>query len=368
MRTCCPPFALTPRLAFPEMTCRAVRFPVPRVCEVAPVTLHFDDQFPSFREVDGLSDTAFRLHVTAFFWIRTNRTDGLIRTEDLALVCARVRASERFAAECVQRGAWHDARHDCGSRHCLGPVDVDGYVVHDYLKENPSKAQLEAEETGKSRGGKRGNHKRWHEDKGKTAPGCEFCEEAETRKTAPRKPSQKRTSHKRSHTDRISESHATPIDQSQDLDFDLDFDQSEGVGQSKSDARASDADDPELVTVVANAICAEASFLPGDDQARAVIKIFEERARKAGTVIRNKPAYYAKIVANEPDLWNGVLLPKPPPVVAEPASWAPPVAPAFAAWDPDYHEFAPLYRGAVCRCGSTENSPKHHRARNECLA
>lgn len=237
MLTCHPPFALAPRLAFPEMNPLAVLHALSSsVCEVAPVTLHFDDQFPSFREVDGLSDTAFRLHVTAFFWIRTNRTDGLIRTEDLALVCARVRASERFAAECVRRGAWHDARHDCGSEHCLGPVDVDGYVVHDYLKENPSRVELEAEEAGKSRGGKRGNHRRWHVAKGKTAPGCEFCEEEAEAPAAPANPPQKRTSHKRSHTDRISDSGATPIDRS-DLDQDLSLVSKSKSSRSKS-ARA----------------------------------------------------------------------------------------------------------------------------------
>jgi hypothetical protein len=146
---------------------------------------------------------------------------------------------------------------------------------------------------------------------------------------------------------------------------DFDLDPREGVSQSRSDARESDADDPELVTVVANAICAEASFLPGDDQARAVIRIFEDRARKAGTVIRSKPAYYAKVVVNEPDLWNGVLLPKPPPAAAESAPWA---SPALTAWDPEHHEFDPPDRGIVCRCGSTENSPRHYRARNECPA
>lgn len=234
---CRPPFALIPRLARSEPPLDRSRASLVSGAPIL-VTLHFDDQFPSFREVDGLSDTAFRLHVTAFFWIRTNRTDGLIRLEDLALVCARVRASERFAAECVRRGAWHDARHDCGSSHCLGAVDVDGYVVHDYLKENPSRAALEAEEAGKSAGGKRGNHKRWHVDKGKTAPGCEFCEEAGSAETAPQAAPQKRTSHKRSHTDRISDNGATPIDRSRS-DQDL-----SPVSKSKSGSKSARARGP----------------------------------------------------------------------------------------------------------------------------
>ena len=160
----------------------------------------FPDHFPSLREVDGLSDTAFRLHMTAFFWCAANHTDGLVPKEDLDLVSARVRAPERFAAECVRRGTWHEARHDCGSADCPAPVDVKGWVLHNYLKENRSKAELEAEQrereaeiAGKSAGGSLGNHRRWHANRGITEPGCEFC---------PAPPSDKR-SDKRSPSDQV---------------------------------------------------------------------------------------------------------------------------------------------------------------------
>jgi hypothetical protein len=94
---------------------------------------------------------------------------------------------------------------------------VDGWIVHDFLKDNPSAAEKEATETGKSQGGKRGNHERWHEKRGLIAPGCDFCEAAAAPREAVTGTPEKRTSHNRSHTDRISDSHATPIDRS-DLD------------------------------------------------------------------------------------------------------------------------------------------------------
>ena len=85
----------------------------------------FDDQFAIHRSVDGLSDTAFRLHVAAIFWSARNLMDGFVPEEDLDLVCARVRAPSRFAAECVSRGTWHEAPVACGSEK-RPPSPADG--------------------------------------------------------------------------------------------------------------------------------------------------------------------------------------------------------------------------------------------------
>lgn len=107
--------------------------------------VRFDDQYTIHRKVDGLSDAAFRLHTSAIFWCARNLTDGFVSEEDLDGVTARVRTPARFAAECVSRGAWHEARHDCWSPKCVSPVDRDGWVVHDYLRYQPSKAEVLAE-------------------------------------------------------------------------------------------------------------------------------------------------------------------------------------------------------------------------------
>lgn len=265
------------------------------------VALRFPDQYPSLREVDGLSDTAFRLHVSAFFWCSLNRTDGLIRQEDLGLVCARVRAPERFAAECERRGAWHEARHDCGSEHCAGPVDADGWVVHDYLRENPSAAELDAAESGKSRGGKWGNHKRWHEDKGKMAPGCEFCEAAKSRRVPARKPPPKRTSDNRSVSDRITDSHPTPISRSKDLDIDLDLKPDDQVSQSgvvnaRRRGREPAPGTPEFRRQVIDAFTEKTTVRIGDAEADALAA---EVLGKATGAVPHKLGYVLKAIADE---------------------------------------------------------------------
>lgn len=104
--------------------------------------VRFDDQYPIHRKVDGLSDAAFRLHTSAIFWSARNLTDGFVSREDLDGVSARVRTPGRFAAECVRREAWHDARFDCPSEKCPAPVDEDGWVIHDYWEFQPSKVQV----------------------------------------------------------------------------------------------------------------------------------------------------------------------------------------------------------------------------------
>ena len=104
--------------------------------------VRFDDQYPIHRKVDGLSDAAFRLHTSAIFWSARNLTDGFVSREDLDGVTARVRTPARFAAECVRRGTWHGARQPCDSEDCPGPVDGDGWIIHDYWFYQPTKEQV----------------------------------------------------------------------------------------------------------------------------------------------------------------------------------------------------------------------------------
>ena len=107
--------------------------------------VRFDDQFPIHRKVDGLSDAAFRLHVSAVFWCARNLTDGFVSEEDLDGVSARVRTPSRFAAECVRRRVWHDAKDECPSEKCpasAGNSYPQGWIIHDYWEYQPSKEQV----------------------------------------------------------------------------------------------------------------------------------------------------------------------------------------------------------------------------------
>lgn len=337
--TCHPPFDLNP-LAFPEMT-RAVpayAHPARRA-----VLMRFDAE-DAFNLNDhpktwNLPDSAVALLSRAGEWFARNPECGFVPADMLARFSSDpVQAVE----ELLRRGLWRRVK--------------GGYQFTDwgqFGKTAEQRAQEEAdaetERTVKSESGRRGNHKRWHEDMGKTAPGCEFCQ-------APAPGNE---------TDIAGaigvRSGATPIDRSdQNLSS-----SKKSESRSRSDARASDADDPAIVAAVASAICSEVAFLPNDDQARAVVATYEKRARKAGTDIGNKVAYYAASVAKaarEGKLAALLLLPAPAPA-PDPAGVLGPPDPEPEVWDPDYHEFSPKIRGTVCRCGSTETSPKHYRKR-----
>lgn len=311
--------------------------------------IRFPDQFPSFREVDGLSDTAFRLYVTAFFWCSVNQTDGLITREDLDLVSARVRASERFAAECERRGAWHDARHDCGSEFCTGPFDADGWVVHDYLRYAPSKAEAQAEGSAKSKGGRRGNHKKWHEDRGIKAPGCEFCHSPAS--AAP--PAPKRTSHKRSHTDRMSDSHATPISRS-----DFDSDQS-SPGQSVKSGTVTRARGPEPGTPEFRLqVQAEMALRVPDEVDDATADfIAADVLGKASKPVTHKLRFVLKAITDEAEP-RARWLPRRPPVAIL-AEFSPALGPHEFEYDPE--------TGGCTRCKEPKPD-KIHRAKKAAVS
>jgi hypothetical protein len=117
--------------------------------------VRFDDQFSIHRKVTGLSDAAFRLHVSAIFWCARNLTDGVVPEEDLEVVCARVRTPQRFVAELLKRGAWHEIGTECHSEDCPAHPDndatngvTDGWVIHDYLEFQYSKERVMREREG----------------------------------------------------------------------------------------------------------------------------------------------------------------------------------------------------------------------------
>lgn len=88
-----------------------------------------DDGFSDHLKVDGLSDGAFRLHVSAMCYCARNLTDGAVeRGRPLRLI---PRFKQAFVAELVDAGLW-DA------------VD-GGWSIHDYLVYNPSRAKVLAE-------------------------------------------------------------------------------------------------------------------------------------------------------------------------------------------------------------------------------
>lgn len=100
--------------------------------------LRFDDQFPLHRKVDGLTDSAFRMHVEAIFWSARNLTDGFITQDDLTSAC-RYRKPEGYLTQVVKRGAWHRIADgqitdcaQCADRYG-NTLTGDGWLIHGYL-------------------------------------------------------------------------------------------------------------------------------------------------------------------------------------------------------------------------------------------
>lgn len=107
---------------------------------------NLDDQFPKHPKVVGLSDAAFRLHVSGICYCAQFLTDGAIDRDVVRLLVPRYKKAA--LDELITKGQWIPTK--------------TGFEVHDYLQWNRSREQVEAERERKSRAGKKGAEKRWH--------------------------------------------------------------------------------------------------------------------------------------------------------------------------------------------------------------
>lgn len=112
--------------------------------------LNLDDNFAEHLKVDGLTDSAFRLHVAGLCHCARLMTDGYIEGSKVSRLVPRFKKSS--LEELLRGGLWLKA--------------VGGYQVHDYLDWNRSKAEIEEKKEklrkARSEAGKKGADKRWH--------------------------------------------------------------------------------------------------------------------------------------------------------------------------------------------------------------
>lgn len=104
-----------------------------------------DDRFPDHPKVIGLSDGAFRLHVSGIVYCARYLTDGFIPKPQVGKLVPNYRSS--YLAELTKARLWTS--------------DGGGYVIHDYLQWNRSRAEVEEEKLAKSKAGKAGAEARW---------------------------------------------------------------------------------------------------------------------------------------------------------------------------------------------------------------
>lgn len=104
------------------------------------------------------------LYVQMILYCRENLSDGRVPDDQLGIL------------------AYPDSpavgRKDAERLAEVGLVerDGDGWHVPAFLKRNPSRAQVRADQAQKARGGLRGNHNRWHVRRAISDPDCPLCD------------------------------------------------------------------------------------------------------------------------------------------------------------------------------------------------
>lgn len=93
--------------------------------------LLIDDGFTDNPKITGLSDKAFRLHMSALVYCARNLTDGAISEIALGLLGAnsQIARPKRLVSQLENAGLWVRNGH--------------GWNIHDYLDYNPSRAELQ---------------------------------------------------------------------------------------------------------------------------------------------------------------------------------------------------------------------------------
>lgn len=111
--------------------------------------VNLDDQMPEHPKIIGLSDGAFRLHVSAISYANRFLTDGIIHVETVSRLVPKYRNA--YLDELLQRMLWIEV------------IPGRAYEIHDFLDWNKSRAEVEKRRQARSDGGRKGADRRWHE-------------------------------------------------------------------------------------------------------------------------------------------------------------------------------------------------------------
>lgn len=97
-----------------------------------------DDSFPDHPKIAALSDRAFRLHVSAMCLCARSMTDGHVPSAWMK----RLGTTTKLIAELRDHKLWDDAE--------------GGFQIHDFLKYNPSREQVENRREERAESGRKG--------------------------------------------------------------------------------------------------------------------------------------------------------------------------------------------------------------------
>lgn len=103
----------------------------------------FDDNYSDHPKVEEAGYLAELIDVRAIIHCARYELDGLLPRSAIPRVTRGMpRGAKAAIARLVEVGRWHESGHDCAE--CAQP-SVKQYVVHDFLKFNPSHAEREEE-------------------------------------------------------------------------------------------------------------------------------------------------------------------------------------------------------------------------------
>ena len=134
---------------------------------------------PDHEKIVRAGGDAAWLWICGLAYARRQHNDGVIPEGQVTRLSDR-KQPRRLAQILVRERLWHGTGHDCP--RC--PVPMPGsYVIHDYadwqqlaVEEAADEEAEAATRIAKMQGGAYGNHRRWHLGRGRTEPGCPFCD------------------------------------------------------------------------------------------------------------------------------------------------------------------------------------------------
>lgn len=119
--------------------------------------------YPRDRAIRRAGPEAELVFIRGLVFTKGAKTDGFLADFDLdaAMVGIRPAWVQKGVEALVRVGLWN--------------VVDDGWQVRSWVKWNSTQEQIAEDQQAKRDGGKQGNHKRWHVDKGKIDPKCPLC-------------------------------------------------------------------------------------------------------------------------------------------------------------------------------------------------
>lgn len=119
-----------------------------------------DDKFHAHSKPRQAGKAAVGVWILAGTWSMDNDTDGFVPADVL-----KTWGSAADARKLVAVGLWREGEHKGEA----------GWWFHDWSHFQPSAAVTAARKAAEREAGIRGNHRRWHLDRGVSDPDCEYC-------------------------------------------------------------------------------------------------------------------------------------------------------------------------------------------------